>query len=110
MSRLTADQIIERIANANGAEPTVMRQQIEQALQNILADPCQPHSFMLADLFPHVKPTVDELVIALEYDLYDAMMPTFPGWEWDGAGYRNMKLFKRNDRPEHQYRKTGKSF
>ena len=47
---------------------------------------------MLADLFPGGRPTVDELVVALEDALYDAMMPTFPGWEWDGGGYRNMKL------------------
>lgn len=68
------------------------RQQIEQVLQNIIADTPQPHSFMLADLFPGGKPTVDELVIALEYELYDAMMPRFPGWEWDGEGYRNITL------------------
>ena len=30
MARLTADQIVERIANANGTDPDVMRQQIEQ--------------------------------------------------------------------------------
>ena len=51
MARLTAKQIIERIANANGIEPAIMRQQIEQALQNIIADTAQPHSFMLAALF-----------------------------------------------------------
>ena len=96
MAGLTADQIIERIANANGAEPAVMRQQIEQALQNIIADTTQPHSFMLADLFPGGKPTVDELVTTLEYELYDAMMPRFPGWEWDGEGYRNIGLFGKN--------------
>ena len=92
MAGLTADQIIERIANANGVETAAMRQQIEQALQNILADTTQPHSFMLADLFPCGKPTVDELVVALEYELYDAMMPRFSGWEWDGEGYRNIRL------------------
>lgn len=92
MAGLTADQIVERIAKANGAEPAAMRQQIEQALRKILADTTQPHSFMLADLFPGGRPTVDELVVALEDALYDAMMPTFPGWEWDGGGYRNMKL------------------
>ena len=95
MVGLTADQIIERIANANGVEPPVMRQQIEQALQNIIADTSQPHSVMLKDLFPGGKPTVDELVVALEYELYDAMMPRFPGWEWDGEGYRNIRLFKK---------------
>lgn len=89
MAGLTADQIIERIANANGVEPTVMRQQIEQVLQNIIADTTQPHSFMLTDLFPGGKPTVDELVVSLEYELYNAMMPMLPGWELDGAGYRN---------------------
>jgi len=92
MTGLTADQIIERIANANGAEPAVMRQQIEQALQNIIADTTQPHSFMLADLFPDGKPTVNEFVVALEYALYDAMMPIFPGWKWDGEGYRNIRM------------------
>ncbi len=75
MARSTADQIIERIAIANGTEPAVMRQQIDQAFQNIIADTTQPHSFMLADMFPGIKPTVDELVIALEYELYDAMIP-----------------------------------
>lgn len=79
MAGLTADQIIERIANANGVEPPVMRQQIEKALQNIIADTSQPHSFMLIDLFPGGKPTVDELVVALEYELYNTMMPRFPG-------------------------------
>lgn len=59
--KITANQIIERIANANGIDPAVMRQQIEQTLQNIIADTSQPHSFMLADLFPGGKPTVDEL-------------------------------------------------
>lgn len=91
MVGLTAEQIIERIANANGAEPEVMRRKIEQALQNIIADTTQPHCYMLADLFPGGKPTTEELVVALEYDLYNAMMPTFPGWEWDGDGYRNTK-------------------
>lgn len=52
MAGLTADQIIERIANANGVEPAVMRQQIEQALQNIIADPTQPHCYMLAACSP----------------------------------------------------------
>lgn len=92
MAGLTADQIIERIANANGIESAVMRQQIEQALQNILEDTARPHSFMLADQFPGGKPTADELVVALEYELYDAMMPKLPGWEWDGRGYRNTGL------------------
>ena len=92
MDKLTADQIIERIANANGVEPAVMRKQIEQALQYIIADTAQPHSFMLTDLFPGGKPTVDELVVALEHELYNAMMPVFPGWEWDGEGYRNIRL------------------
>lgn len=92
MAGLTADQIIERIANANGVEPAVMRQQIEQALQNIIVDTTQPHSFLLADLFPGSRPTVDELVVALEYELYDATMPIFSGWKWDGEGYRNIRL------------------
>ena len=92
MEGLTADQIIERIANANGVNPAEMRQLIEQALHNIIFDHTQPHSFMLADLFSNEKPTVDELVVLLEYRLYDAMMPTFPGWKWDGEGYRNIRL------------------
>ena len=75
MAKLTADQIIERIANANGIAPAVMRQQIAQTLQNVIADTTQPHSFMLADLFPGGKPTVDEFVIALEHELYSAMIP-----------------------------------
>ena len=92
MAGLSADQIIERIANANGIEPTVMRRKIEKALQNIIADTTQPHSNMLKELFTDRKLTVDELVIALEYELYHAMMPKFPGWEWDGEGYRNIWL------------------
>lgn len=92
MAGLSADQIIERIANANGIDPTVMRRKIEKALQNIIADTTQPHSDMLKELFPDRKPTVDELVIALEYELYHAMMPKIPGWEWDGEGYRNVWL------------------
>lgn len=92
MAGLTADQIIERIANANGTEPAVLRRQMEQALQNMISDTAQPHSFMLADLFPGGEPTVDELAVALEHELYDAMMPRFPGWEWDGEGYRNTSL------------------
>ena len=93
MKGLTADQIIERIANANAVEPSVMRQQIECALQNILMDTNQPHGFMLADLFPNGQPTVDEFVVALEYELYNAMIPMFPGWEWDGVGYRNIRFY-----------------
>ena len=96
MAGLTADQIIERIANVNGVKPTVMRQEIEQVLQNMVADTAQPHCVKLADLFPNGKPTVDELVVALEYELYDAMMPMFPGWEWDGEGYQNIGLLDRN--------------
>jgi len=92
MAGLTADEIIERIANANGTEPAEMRQQIEQALKNIRVDTSQPYSFLLADLFPGGNPTVDELVVALEYVLYDTMMPILPGWEWDGEGYRNIRF------------------
>ncbi|MBQ6852163.1 MAG: hypothetical protein IJO04_03955 [Oscillospiraceae bacterium] len=94
MAGSTAEQIIERIAHANGIEPAVMRQQIEQVLQNIIADTTQPHAFMLADLFPGSNPTVDKLVVELEYELYAAMMPTLPGWEWDGEGYRNIEFFR----------------
>ena len=79
MAELPADTIIERIANVYGVEPAVMRQQIEQALQNIIADTSQPHSFMLADLFPGGKPTVDEFVTLLENELHDAMMTRFLG-------------------------------
>ena len=92
MAGLTADQIIERIANANGVDPAIMRQHIEQALQNIISDTTQPHAFMLADLFPGGNPTADELVVALEYTLYDNMMPEFPNWRWTGEGYRNISL------------------
>jgi len=95
---LTAEQIIERIANANGVEPAQMRRQIEESLQNIIADTTRVHSFMLADLFPDGKPTVSELVVALEHELYDAMMPKFPGWEWDGDGYRNVKMLGKKRR------------
>ena len=83
MAEFTADQIIERIAIANGVEPVVMRQQIEQALQNIIDDTTQPHCLMLAGLFPDGKPSVDELVVMLEYELYNTMIPKFPEWEWD---------------------------
>ena len=91
MARRTADQIIERIANANGTAPEEMRQQIGQALRSIITDTEHPHSFMLAALFSGIAPTVDELVVALEDELYEAMMPSFPGWVWDGAGYRNIQ-------------------
>ena len=92
MARLTADQIVERIANANGVESAVMRRLIEQALKRIIADTTKPHYLLLTDLFHGSKPTVDELVVELEYELYDAMMPMLPGWEWDGEGYRNTGL------------------
>ena len=88
---LSADQIIERIANANHVEPAVMRRQMEQAILNILADTTQPHFLMLAELFPGGIPTTEEFVVAMEQDLYEAMIPKFPGWEWDGVGYRNIR-------------------
>ena len=88
---LSADQIIERIANANHVEPAVMRRQMEQAILIILAYTTQPHILMLADLFPGVIPTTEEFVVAMEQDLYEAMIPKFPGWEWDGVGYRNIR-------------------
>ena len=94
MAKPTAEQIIQRLANANGIHPALMRRRIEQALQNILADTSQPHSYMLADLFPHGYPTVDEFVVALESDLYDALLPELPGWKWDGAGYRNTQALE----------------
>ena len=92
MAELTAEQIIERLAIANGIDSRVMRQHIEKALQAIIADTNQPHSLMLKELFPKGNPTVDELVVALEQELYEAMMPKIPGWEWDGYGYRNIRL------------------
>lgn len=81
MLKTKADQIIQRIADANGVDPSIMRLQIEEALKNILGDFTQPHSFMLADLFPGGAPTVDELVVMLEFELYATMMPGAPGWE-----------------------------
>ena len=84
MTGSTADQIIARIANANGTEPAVMRRLIEQALQNIIADTSHPHSYMLADLFPGGNPTVNELVVALEYEFYAAMIPGFCEWDKEG--------------------------
>ena len=93
-----ADQIIERIANANGISPEGMRSQIDAALENIVGDTSQPHGFMLADLFPDGRPTTDEFVVTLEHELYDSMMPKYDGWEWDGVGYRNIALLgKKND-------------
>jgi len=93
--KLIADQIIERIANANGISPEVMRSQIDAALENIIGDTSMPHGCMLEDLFPDGRPTTDELVVTLEQELYDSMMPQYEGWEWDGAGYRNIALLGR---------------
>lgn len=90
MAGLAAEQIIERIANANGAEPAVIRRKIEQFLLNIAADTAHPHPFLSAATLSGSKPDTDELVAALEYELYDAMMPVYPGWKWDGEGYRNI--------------------
>lgn len=92
MAGLTAEQIIERIADANGAEPSVMRRQIEQTLRNLIADPARACAVMSDELRSGNRPTVDEWIVALEYELYDAMMPRFPGWEWDGEGYWNIRL------------------
>lgn len=100
MAKLSADQIIKRIANANSTEAAVMRPQIEQVLHRIIREDARSHSFTSEGPFSDKKPTFEELVIALEYELYDAMMPEFPGWEWDGEGYRNTGLLA----------KTGKSF
>ena len=91
MTDLTADQIVERIANANETTPEIMRQKVENVIQSILTD--MPQS-LLADTFSGQKPSVDELVVALEHRLYDILMPTFPGWVWDGDGYRNIELWK----------------
>lgn len=100
MADLAADQIIERIAHANGIEPAEMRKQIEQTLQDILNDATQHHSAILSYLFPSGKPNVDEFVVALEYELYDTMMPVFPEWVWDGDGYRNIRLLGKNWEPD----------
>ena len=96
MAGFTADQIVERIANANGEEPTAIRHKIEKVLQKMIADTNHPCSSKLADRVCGSKPTMDELVVALEYELYDAMMPVLPGWEWDGEGYRNIGLLRKN--------------
>ena len=94
MAGLTADQIIERIANANGTEPEVIRRQTEQTIVRIMNEPGNPGRLILAELFSCGRLTLDALVVALEYELYDAMMPVFPGWEWDGEGYRNIRVFR----------------
>lgn len=90
-----AEQIIERIAKANGTSPEIMRSQINAALENIVQDRSQPHWFMLEDLFPDGRPTTDEFVVALEHTLYDSMIPQYEGREWDGFEYRNIALQKR---------------
>lgn len=100
MAGLTADQIIERIANAKGIKPEAMRKQIEKSLQNIVDDMTQPHASVLTDLFHGSKPTADELVVALEYELYETRMPIFSGWQWDGEGYCNVDLLGEASRPE----------
>lgn len=90
-----ACQIIERIANANGISPEALRLQMDAALDRIVGDTSHPHGGMLEDLFPDGRPTTDEFVVALEYALYDFMIPQYEGWEWDGAGYRNIALLGR---------------
>ncbi len=85
-----ANQIIGRIANANNTSPEVMRSQIDAALEKIVGDTSQPHGLMMSDLFPDGRPATDEFVVALEQELYDSMIPKYPGWEWDGVGYRNI--------------------
>ncbi len=87
-----ADQIIQRIAKANGTSPEKMRSQIDAALEHIVRDISQPHGSMMEDLFPGGRPTTDEFVVALEQELYDSMIPKYEGWEWDGDGYRNIAL------------------
>ena len=96
MSGTTADQIVERIANANCTEPSAMRQRIEQYFVDMLGDPAGPYASVVAELSPGGKPDVDALVVALEDTLYDAMIPSFPGWEWDGSGYRNIRFIGKN--------------
>ncbi len=96
--KLMADQIIERIAKANGTSSEVMRSQIAAALKNIVGDTSQPHGFMLKDLFPDGGPTTEEFVVALEHELYGSMVPQYEGWEWDGVGYRNIALLGRKRR------------
>ena len=99
MTELTATQIIACIAYSNDVEPELIRRQIEESLQKIWQDKSHPHSVMLANLFPKGRPTTDEFIAAFQQELYDAMMPRFPDWEWDGAGYRNIRLLgkKRKD-------------
>ncbi len=87
-----ADQIIGRIASANNTSPEAMRSQIDAALEKIVGDTSQLHGLMLHDLFPDGRPATDEFVVALEQELYDSMIPKYPGWEWDGVGYRNIAL------------------
>ena len=77
MVKKKADQIIERIAKARGVDAAVMRQQIEDSLQNIIADTTQPHSIMLRDLFPYGMPTVDEFVVLMEDSLYNTLVPDY---------------------------------
>jgi len=38
MTGFTADQIVQRIANANGAAPEVMRKRIEPVIEQVGAD------------------------------------------------------------------------
>ena len=92
MSGLTADQIIQRIANANGLEPVEIRDRIKQTLWTIIANTTQHRSVSLADLSNGGEFPFDQFVVILEHELYKMMMPKIPGWEWDGDGYRNIRL------------------
>ena len=93
MAGFTAEQILKRIADANGVDPADMRQQIEEALQNIAADSSQPHSYMLRDMFPNGRPTVDEFVVALELELYNNLMPKASWWDKLRIRHRKRKLY-----------------
>ena len=85
MTELTAEQIVERIAHANGIEPAVMRQRIEQVIS-------QPHFSLCADRLSEGEHSLEERIVALEAKLYDVMVPQFIGWQWDGDGYWNIRL------------------
>ena len=95
MAELSAVQIVERIANANGTEPNQMRKQIEENLQNMISNPGNPYFSLVAELFPDEMPSMDELIVEMQYELYEELLPTFPGWKWDGEGYRRCSPFEK---------------
>jgi len=81
MAELSAEQIVERIANANGVEPHKMQRKIEASLQKMLCDPLHPYYSLVAELFPNENPSLEELIVEMQYELYEELLPTFPGWE-----------------------------